>query len=134
MGAVGELFAHWSGLAIMYRVWDRGKSLLGLTGCSRYNLFLRNPHLAELTKLQGFGPWVLKGVCALHQLQLNGTLKCFDRLREDFGLPHAWFYQYLQLRHTYATQARISDLSIPSTPALDHILDAPTTKGMISIM
>lgn len=108
--------------------------MLGPTGSSRYTPFLCNLRLVEMYKLRPFAPWILKGICALDQLQQNGSLMCFDRLREDFGLPHAWFYQYLQLRHAFSAQAQIVDLSIVSTPVLDPILDALTTKGTISNM
>lgn len=154
MGSVGKLFAHWSAwplpcylleaggsqedrrkyptLALLYRVWDRGKSLLDLAGCSKYTPFWHNPLLSELTKLQGFEPWVLKGVCTIAQLQRDGEFRSFDSLQEEYSLPHAWFYQYLQLRHAYLAQTRIANLSVIETFALDSILGFLNTKGVIS--
>lgn len=150
----GRLLAQWSGwplpcycletggntedrrryptLALMYRVWDRGKGLLGLIGFSSYSPFWRNQQLPELYKLEGFSPWMLKGIYAIHHLQLDGALKSFDRLREDFSMPHAFFYQYLQPRHAYAAQSCNLDISVQPTPVLDTLLGSASTKGVIS--
>ena len=43
--------------------------------------------------------WVNKGILTLGHLYKEDTLKSFDDLVIEFGLPRSSFWQYLQLRH-----------------------------------
>lgn len=60
------------------------------------------------------------------------TLSSFDHLHTEFDIPHTWFYQFLQLRHVHVAQAQITDLSIQTPHTIDLILNAWSTKGIIS--
>lgn len=154
MSTAGKLFSHWSGrrlpcyelesggtpdsrrlyptLALMYKVWDRGKTSLGVTGFSKYTPLWSNPSLVEISKLRGFDCWSGKGIHTLEQVQQDGHLKSFDALQAAFGLPHQWFYQFLQLRHAFAAQLHLGDVVIHSNGTIDALLGASVTKGVIS--
>lgn len=154
LGVVGRIFSQWSGrqvpchdletggtqinkrryptLALMYKVWDRGKTILALTGLSKYTPLWDNPVLPELQKLVGFDNWTHLGISVLPQVQRDGSFKSFEGLRADFPLPHASFYQFLQLRHAYNAQAQLTDLTIQPHCTLDFLLMATNTKGLIS--
>lgn len=91
MGRVSQLFSEWSGrqipghglevggaqldrhrcltLALLYRVWDRGKSLLGISGFTKLSPLWDNPALPEIQKLRGFDNWARCGITALSQVQ-----------------------------------------------------------------
>lgn len=156
MDASGRVLARWSGrgrpcyeleaggtsenrrrfptLALMYKVWDRGKRLLGLEGCTAYTPIWSNPTLVEFLKLRGFEEWAVKGVQTVAHLQTGGILKSFEVLQADFGIPRHWFYQFLQLRHAFNAQAQIGDLRPQSEPCLDALLQSACTKGVISMI
>lgn len=154
MGRVSQLFSEWSGrqipghgleaggiqedgrrcptLALIYRVWDRGKTLLAVSGFTKHTPLWDNPALPEMQKLRGFGNWVQSGISALSQVQQDDSLKSFDNLQADFSLPRTSFYQYLQFRHAYSAQAQLTDLKVQSQFTLDMLLSATCTKGLIS--
>lgn len=154
-GRVSQLFSAWSGrsipgqgldagraldrrnyptLALIYRVWDRGKSLLGISGFTKVFPLWDNPALPEIQKLQGFDNWIRCGVTALSQVQLGGSLKPFADLQKEFGLPHSAFYQFLRLRHAHTAQVALTDLTITSNFPLEMLLSTVHTKGLISTM
>lgn len=43
--------------------------------------------------------WQKKGIVTLGDLYHNNTLKSFDELERQYGIPKSHFYRYLQLRH-----------------------------------
>ncbi|CAJ0960092.1 unnamed protein product [Ranitomeya imitator] len=45
--------------------------------------------------------WESRGIQTLDQLVGNGTLKSFNKLQKEFGLPHGLFFRYLQLKGKY---------------------------------
>lgn len=154
-GRVSHLFAEWSGrsipgqgldaggtldrrncptLALLYRVWDRGRSVLGISGFTKISPLWDNPALPEIQKLQGFDNWTRCGIMALSQVQQGVSLRVFEDLQKEFGLPHSAFYQFLRLRHAHAAQAALTDLTITPNFALDTLLSTTHTKGLISNM
>lgn len=156
MGATGRLITQWSGrvlpcyvlesggtsdtrrncptMALMYKVWDRGKEILGLKGCLRYTPLWKNPNLAELSKLHDFEGWCSKGVQTIEHILKDGTLKSFEQMQSDFGIPRTWFFQYLQLRHAWAAQVQGGSLSPQRDPTVDSLLGSVSTKGVISMI
>lgn len=153
-GAAGRLIRAWSGwsnlgnwleigghgvsrsrfptLALIYKVWDRGKRALGLNGFSRFSPIWRNPMLPEFGKLSGFESWKSLGIYTLDQLQVHGDLKSFEQLQSEFNLPPRAIFSYLRLKHAYMTQAQVLDLTVSNNFALERILRSSFTAGLIS--
>lgn len=80
-GGLGICRSQFPTLALIDRVWDRGKRALGLGGFSRFSPIWRNPIRSEFGKLSGCDSWRSQGIHTLDQIQTNGALKSLQQLQ-----------------------------------------------------
>lgn len=59
-------------------------------------------------------------------------LKSFADISEEFSLHRAQFYKYLQLRHAFQSESRVSSLGSTMHPLMNKVLLTDERKGMIS--
>ena len=62
----------------------------------------------------GFRRWSEYGLQYIHQLFEKGTMKSFEKLRNNFLLPKTDFFRYLQLRHLLTAQKDWAKIANPT--------------------
>ena len=63
-----------------------------------------NPQLKEIVKVPDGSCWAKYGVKYAHQLFRDGVFRSFADLKTEYGVPNAFFFRYLQLRHAVTAQ------------------------------
>lgn len=133
-GGISEELGNILTLLLMRKVWNKVKSILGITGLMNISPLWHNPELQELTSLTGFSQWNNKGVWNLSHIYSNGILKQYQQLCSEFGLPSSQFYRYLQLRHALEAQSKIAPVTFISNQTLNVVIAAGSVRGAISMV
>lgn len=119
----GELFS---------KVWLAIKKITNITGYTSYTPIWNNANYEEVQRLEGFGLWQTQGLRHVEQLFWNDKIKSFAQISEEFGIPRQRFFQYLQLRHAFHVQARISVFKLNVSKITILLKKRDQKKGLIS--
>lgn len=117
---------------LLISLWAYVKKLIGITGFLSSTPLWRNRQLKEIQKLKGFKSWEDAGIKYISQLYQDNTLKSFQQIQTEFGIPHNNFYKYLQLRHALQTQNRTVRIQPTEHPIIQDVFMDEVKKGMIS--
>lgn len=115
-------------LKMITRVWQTAKRIMGYKGISEYSPIWNNKNLQELLSVDRNKLWERNGICRL--IQRGDTLKPFEELRHEYGLPNRVFYSYLQIRHVLRKQFGRQPPTWCKIPLLQTIIKSETSKGL----
>lgn len=119
-------------LKMIIKVWQTVRKIMGYNGISEYSPIWNNKYLHELLTIDKNKLWERCGVSRLIQLYEGDTLKSFEDLRQDYGIPNQIFYSYLQIRHSLGEQFSAQPLAWSKISLLQKIIKSDTTKGLIA--
>ena len=87
-----------------------------------------NSFMPELSTIPDPGVWASYGILFLSQVMSGTGHKSYNRLREEFSLPHQLHYRYLQLRHALRAQMGPDSVEVSSPQVLDVIFGKDSAK------
>lgn len=119
-------------LKMITRVWQTTKRIMGYKGTSEYSPIWNNKNLQELLSVDSNKLWERCGISRLIQIYEGDTLKSFEELKYEYGMPNRVFYTYLQIRHALSKQFDRQPPIWCRIPLLQTIIKSESSKGLIS--
>lgn len=132
-GGFGIRRSQYPTLALIYRVWDRGKQILGFADFPSLHLFGKTLLCRNFVNWMSLIPGRLWE--SLHWIMCYSRgreLKTFEQLQSEFNLPSRAVFSQLRLKHAHLAQSQTVNLQVQNDYVLERILKSHSTAGLIS--